>query len=240
MISSPRPTVFAFGWLGAKPKHMIKLNKIYNSMGYDFHSIIQSPFSMLGIKPMTSKYEELYNHAIGKPILCHIFSLNGAHSFLKTMTDGNYRFRPKLNIRGLILDSTPGKLYHDIYSEAFSKALFPSFPLFGKLSQSGLQYLFNIFFKRNKKHLEEAHSMISSVYSHPFKAPQLILASEKDEIVRCNDIKEYENIARNIGVYVKSRYWSDSGHVQLFRDHMEEYIRLMKDFSSRFLPLNTK
>ena len=236
MITSSRPAIFAFGWLGAKTKHMNKLNKIYSNMGYQFHSIIQSPLSMLGIQK-TTKYEELYNQAIGRPIICHIFSLNGAHSFLKTMTDEQYKFKPGLNIRGLILDSTPGKLYPTIYSEAFSKAIFPSYPFLQKISQTGLSLMFKVFFKGHKKHLDEAYSMINSVYQHPFKAPQLILASENDQIVKCDDIKEYEKIARNSGVYVKSRYWPDSGHVGMFRDHMTEYISLIQDFTSKFIPL---
>lgn len=126
MLKSKTPLVLAFGWWGSKDYNMKSFEKIYASAGYEFKYMIQSTKSFLDIKLDNDKIQEMYEAAKNRNILLHLFSINGAFSFLNSMMMNDYKdYKPNLNIKGIIWDLLPGKyqvgqVYHP-FSRDFIK-----------------------------------------------------------------------------------------------------------------------
>lgn len=236
MLKSPKPIVLAFGWLGSKQYNMNSFKKIYNSIGLDYKSMIQSYFSVLNIAKDDKKFNEMYEAAKGRNVLCHIFSLNGASSFLDSLMKKDLSaYKEGIKVKGIIWDSSPGFSPDYIYHTAFAKSLFPKNEMMARVTARVLKPAFNIFLKHYKGHKDRSDYIINHIYKSPLTCPQLILGSKRDHVIKYEDTLAYAEAAKKAGADVKTRFWDDSEHVSLYHDHKQEYIGLVKDFAEKYL-----
>lgn len=236
MLKNTKPIVLAFGWLGSKQYNMDSFKKIYNSIGLEYKSMIQTYFSVLNISSDDKKFNEMHEAAKGRDTLCHIFSLNGAFSFLNSLMKKDLSgYKEGVNVKGVIWDSSPGHSPDDIYHTAFAKSVFPKSEKMSKMLSSILKPTFNVFLRHSKVHKERTNFMINHMFESPLTCPQLVLGSKKDYIIKYDDMKGYADSAKRAGADVKTRFWDDSDHVSLYHDHKQEYIGLVKDFAEKVL-----
>jgi len=230
MLNKPTPTILTFGWLGCQERHIRRIQSIYRNLNVDNSWMIQSPMSIIGVNTNTRDFERIRDNSIGKPVICHVFSLNGASSMIQSLADKNYEFFKDIDLRGIIWDSSPGTVYREMYHQAFAKAIFPRNKNLEKIASVVLDPLFDIFLVFSKSHEKKSQDMINSLYTNPPKCRQLVLGSNSDKIVLPHTTKLYVNTLQEKGINVKSKFWDDSAHVRMFIDHQEEYSKLVSDF----------
>lgn len=232
MLKGNKPIVFGFGWLGSRPYHMHSFEKIYNRLGLEFQSIIQSPLSVLNVTRDDKKFSRIYNSAKGRNCLCHIFSLNGASSFLSSLVKEDLSgFKEGVRVESIIWDSSPGTSPDFIYHKAFAKSIFPNSPILTGITSTILKPVFQLFLQRNEYHKHKTQEMIDHIYKHPFSVPQLVLGSKRDYIIRYEDMFRYVCNAQSQGIPIESHFWEDSDHVRLYHDHKDEYIEIVEKFT---------
>lgn len=233
MIQSKKPLVLAFGWLGSQDYHMHSFEKIYKNAGYDFKFMIQSKLACLDLKQDTKKYEEMYDAARNRPVMCHIFSLNGAFGFLNSMKQNNYiDFKPDLNIKGMIWDSAPGRGAGDHYNRPFARAIANRSEVMYQFLKYALIPPFKLFYLFSHNHRKLRDQRIQSMYNHPFPFKQLLIASKYDRVIKYKDMMEYVNNAKKQNVDITTKIYNDSDHVMLYHNHKDEYTRLILDFAN--------
>lgn len=232
-----KPLVLAFGWLGAQNYHMNSFRKIYNGVGLEYKSMVQSYSSILNIRSDKKKFEEMYEAAKGRDLLCHIFSLNGASSFADSLMEPDcIHFRPGINVKGIVWDSSPGTSPKYIYHKAFAKSIFPRSPACASILSAALAPPFKLFLALSKSHNEAAKHKINTIYANPFTCPQLSLSSIRDYIIKHEDIVRYVENAKKAGADIEAKYWTDSDHVMLYHDHKAQYIQICQDFAKKIFP----
>jgi len=235
MLTQRRPGVFIFGWLGAKPYHLARVASFYDGLGVDCETFIQSHLSLLNIREQTTEMLKLYQKSLNRPVLMHVFSLNGGAVLFKTFADKNLAIKPEINLKALILDSTPGHVNTALYHRAFSQAIFPRSQTNAKIAQSVLKPLFHTFLFFARSHTKAATAYSEQFFAHPFRVPTLMLGSQQDELIPNRDMVEYAEKAARAGVDVRTRFWPDSGHIRLYREHRPEYIDLVREFTKQHL-----
>lgn len=236
--NNKKPAVFIFGWLGAKEYHMDRVKSFYEEIGVPAFSIIQPFKSIINISNNQQKINEFVNEARNRPLIAHVFSLNGSSALLKCFADSSYQLKPEIQMNGLILDSAPGHVDRPLYRKAFSKALFPRSNTLSSISSVAMTPFVDIFLLFAKNHRKETDSMIKHIYDHPFTCPTLIFSSEKDQLIKNQDVREYEMKARAAGAIVSSKYYPDSDHIRIYRDHRAEYKQLIQEFTHKYLTEN--
>ena len=225
-----KPTIFIFGWLGAKDFNLNKISCFYKNAGFETESIIQSPTSLLNIKRDKS-LDEFYKKAIGKPIVCHLFSLNGASAFYKSFTSNNLIIKPNLNIKGFIMDCTPGHVERALYHRAFSNALFPNSPQLKSAMSGLLTPLFQLFLWCARSHRKESARMLRSLYNNPLQYPTLAITSKKDDLIPYQDVLEYVNNLKKTATPVQDCVFYDTTHVKAYHDHTKFYKNMVTNFA---------
>lgn len=230
-----KPAVFVFGWLGSKPRHVHTIAEFYRGMNVEVIPYIQQPVSLLNLKQDQKSFERMYNQALDRPVLCHIFSMNGSSAFYKTFADEKMIVNPRIDLRALIMDSTPGRVNRELYHRAFSKAIFPKSKVMSALAGAALTPVFDAFLLASKSHRKTTEATIQALYNNPVKVPTLMLGSEQDDLIFSKHMLEYAERARQAGAEVKTRFWGDSGHVRLYKDHRDEYVSLIQSFARKYL-----
>jgi hypothetical protein len=236
-----RPACFIFGWLGAKPYHLARIKTFYDGLGIDCEVYTQHATSLLDLRPDTQSFSRLYDQALQRPVLCHLFSMNGVSAFLKSFADSKWEVRPEINVKALVLDSTPGHVNTALYHRAFSQALFPHSPALNSIGQSLLSALFRLYLSAAKVHREKRMEQDRRIYERPFQYPTLMLGSKVDALIPYDHMMEYAETARKMGIVVETQFWPDSGHIRTYRDHRPEYIALVRNFAKKYFiePGNT-
>ena len=234
-----QPAVFIFGWLGAKPYHLSRVASFYNGLGLECIPYIQSPMSLLNVREDKTGFQKLYERAVDRPIMCHLFSMNGASVFYKAFAGPDLVLKPKLNLKALILDSTPGQLNRALYHRAFASALFPRSPPLAQLANFVLTPVFDAFLVGARSHRAESQRQIRALYKHPIQAPTQMFCSAKDKLIPFDHQLQYAECARKAGVSVTMRVWPDSGHIRMYREHRDEYSALCREFAKQHLCTNS-
>ena len=230
-----KPAVFIFGWLGAKPYHIARVASFYKDLDVECIPYIQHPISMLNVREDKKGFERLYEKAIDRPVMCHLFSMNGASVFYKAFTGSDLVLKPNINLRALVLDSTPGHINRELYHRAFANALFPRSRYLANAANFALKPVFDAFLFGARSHRAESQKQIRALYRHPIQAPTLMFSSARDELIPFQDQLEYAERAREAGITVQTRIWPDSGHIRMYRDHRPEYISLCRSFAQKYL-----
>jgi hypothetical protein len=221
--------------MGARPRHLSRLATIYDGLNVECEMFIQRPLSVLNVPEQTSEMAALYDRALNRPVLIHSISMNGASTVLKTFTDHNLNLKPEINLRGLILDSSPGHITPGTSHWAFGHAIFPKQPILARAAAVAIKPFFRLFLILRGQDLLSGTAVADRFYRDPIKVPTLMLGSEHDELVLWKDMCEYADVARKAGIDVQTRSWPDSGHVRLYRDHPTEYANLVREFTKKHL-----
>lgn len=244
--SHKKPAIFLFGWLGAKKYNLHKISKFYtDTMNVDIFPFIQTPQSLLNIT-RDKGLDEIYNNALNRPILIHIFSLNGASTFYKSLSENNLpldknvpdndlklTLKPNLDIRGLIFDCTPGRVTRSLYHRAFSNAIFPKSLFLRQTASFALTPIFDLFLFFARKHRKISSLQLKTLYNDPLKYPSFFFTSKKDDLIPSKDVLEYANEVKNMGLPVQTCVFEDSTHVKGYHDHRDFYRRTITDFAKK-------
>lgn len=254
-ISQKKPAIFLFGWLGAKKYNMHKISKFYTeNMNVDVFPYIQTPQSLLNMS-RDKGLDDLYERALGRPLIFHIFSLNGASAFYKSFAANNFKIedindkkeedlskndlklilKPNLDIRGIIYDCTPGRVNRSLYHRAFSNAIFPKSHLLRQFISIALTPIFDTFLFFARKHRKISSLQLQSLYNDPLKYPSLLFTSLKDDLIPSKDVLEYADDVRKRGVPVQTCVFKDSTHVKGYHDHRDFYRRTITKFAKMCL-----
>lgn len=216
-------------------------------MNVDVIPFIQSPESLLNLS-RDKGLDNLYKIALNRPIIFHIFSLNGASALYKSFTLNDKLFdlkklsntndkdlklilRPNLDIRGMIYDCTPGTVNRSLYHRAFSSALFPHYPKFKSIASLCLTPIFDLFLLLASKHRKMSTIQLKSFYNDPLKFPSLFFASKSDDLIPYTDVMAYANKVKQCGVPIQTCIFKDSTHVKGYHDHRLFYKRTVSEFA---------
>lgn len=247
-IHQKKPAVFIFGWLGAKKYNMHKISKFYTeNMDVDVFPFIQTPQSLLNMS-RDKGLDKLYEKALSRPLIFHIFSLNGASAFYKSFSANEFKLndtknnkeenknlklilKPNLDIRGLIFDCTPGRVNRSLYHRAFSNAIFPKSHVLRQVASIALTPIFDAFLFFARKHRKVSSLQLKTLYNDPLKYPSLLFSSLKDDLIPYNDVLEYANNVKKKGVPVQTCVFKDSTHVKGYHDHRDFYRRTISKFA---------
>ena len=161
--------------------------------------------------------------------------MNGFSTFYKVFADEKMTPKPVIDLRGFIMDSTPGRVDRELCHIAFSKAMFPKSKIMSAIADILLAPIFYVFFMAAKSRIEAMEATVQAFYDNPVKAPTLMLGSERDELVLYKHMLEYSEVARQAGTDIQTQFWCDSGHVRLYKDHQDEYTSLIQSFTRKFL-----
>lgn len=238
MLSEKKPLIAIFGWLGAKPRHIAEIKSIYKGLPVETVAHVQKPLATLNIRSEKKVVDDIYRRSQGRPLLCHVFSLNGASALVKTFSE-NYKWRENVKFSGIIWDSTPCLPYPDTYRAAYSRAMFPHHKAMAKITESLLYLPFAAYQTLGRKHLKEFEQMLGMIENVPPLCPQLFLSSLKDDFVPTADVMYHADRIKEMGADVDMRVWDDSGHIRMFRDHPSEYNSLVLDFAMKTFNLGS-
>jgi acetyl esterase/lipase len=225
-----RPLVVMLGWLGSRMRHLQKISKLYDGLDIDRELFIERPLSLMQIREQTTEMEALYQKSLNRPLLVHVFSLTGVSALAKIFTDRKSHPRPNLDIRGLVLDSTPCRVIADMHRDAFPKALFPNSRFLRKATQFFMTPVFDAFINVTGV-VKWGEQLTHEIYRQPWTQPTLMLGSMQDQLIPNSEMVEYAKQARKAGAVVETRFWPDSGHVRVSLDHAMEYGELVRGFT---------
>jgi pimeloyl-ACP methyl ester carboxylesterase len=229
-----RPAVFLLGWLGCKPRHLQHISRFYDGLDIDRVIFTEDFTSLFRMRSGKAATDALYQKALNRPVLFHSFSLTGASALVKAFADTRFDFKPEIDVRGLILDSSPGHVNAALPIRALATISFPKSPRLAKLAETVGGPLLNLFVNLGDS-TEFGKRVSKEIYAKPCTLPTLLLASEQDEIVPHKEIIEYRDAVTKAGGKVQTKFWPDSGHIRLSKDHPEEYKALVRAFVQKHL-----
>jgi pimeloyl-ACP methyl ester carboxylesterase len=234
MALSRRPAIFLLGWLGCKDRHLQHIARFYDGLGVDCITFTENPISLLRFRSGKSVADALYQKALNRPVVFHSFSLTGVSAAIKAFVDPSLNFKPEIDVRGLIFDSSPGHVNAALPIRAFATVAFPKSPRLAKLAQIVVGPLFNLVVNMSDS-TNFGERVSHEIYAKPWTVPTLLLASQRDEIIPHKDVVEYAEAVVRAGGKVQTKFWPDSRHIQLSKDHPAEYKALVRAFVQEHL-----
>ncbi|KAI6221552.1 hypothetical protein M3Y95_00973800 [Aphelenchoides besseyi] len=254
-VSTTSPICVLLGWGGAQEKQVVKYSQIYESKGCEVIRYI-APFGRLSGRSFASyrKYaEDLYERALvdirdqpQRPILFHLFSMNGISVFTQTWDLLNQKPKGaelKSRVCGLIFDSGPSDTVPSTSAIAFSVASFP--PGGGVLNAIGRMAMYIVVFcyvalfrliqwtkytlgDRGIYEREICYYRMLKLDDLPKN--QLYLYSKIDTMIRYFDVDRFAEHQQKLGANVTQRCWPDSNHIQHLRKYPDDYVKLCDEF----------
>ncbi|XP_033738662.1 transmembrane protein 53-like [Pecten maximus] len=235
------PVVILIGWAGCKDQYLAKYSKIYEQNRCITIRYIP-PREITFFKPHLL-------HGIGirvldlisdfnleeSPVFFHIFSNNGAFVYSeisRILHSVEGRKYSKLKVKGLIVDSAPGK--RRILRAAQAFALSTGNSGFMKMAYfiGMVTYLFFMriylflsrIFNRSTGITVNPYSVFEYIKEDKARWPQLYLYSRSDEIIPHTDVEEIVSYRRDkLKLHIQSECWETSKHVSILRDNPEAY-----------------
>ena len=71
---------------------------------------------------------------------------------------------------------------------------------------------------------------MSGLTESPLQCPQLLLYSKADKLAPYQDIENYSQARKERGIFVVSKCWQRSKHVNHYREHTAEYLDVLNYF----------
>lgn len=179
------------------------------------------------------------NNIADNPIIFHIFSNGGSMvytSLSALLNSPESPYQGRLCIRGIIVDSAPGKSRVFNAVRAFMSTLSSNFILRYIL---GLCLLIYLLLNRLVNLLLPLETVLGKgfrVYEKmcldKTQCPQLFLYSKADTVIMAADVEEVIARRKDQGVDVKSLCWEESAHVAHFRANPELYTKTCLEFAA--------
>ncbi|XP_064077947.1 transmembrane protein 53-like [Macrobrachium nipponense] len=234
------PVVFLLGWLGAKDQHLAKYSSIYNQRGC-ITIRYTSPTSYLFVRPDIKllaiarkllsllKDMSLDNH----PVFFHMMSNNGSTLYYYISQAMGETDAPAINVRGCIFDSTPAPrriftaataIYEVTPGSVWMKLCASLGMVIYLVGWGVLSVLWTIISGKLPKHPPWA------LVEEQSRCPQLFLYSKADKLISSDDVDFFIAERQKLGIPVMAKCWTDSQHVQHYRQYPDEYTNSVYNF----------
>jgi hypothetical protein len=193
--------------------------------------------TILGITTQERERETIRRLTAGWPLLFHFFSLNGVGSCFRAFSDLTQpivALSPDVDVRTVIMDSTPGRMHPGVYDAGFAAAMSVR-GLTGRAASFVLKPFVQGLLALGKPRYATAQKIVDTLYGCPFRSPTLLLGSERDSVLPHAGFVEYGELLAAKGIPVQSHFWKDSEHIRLYKDHPDEYRALVRAFAQAHL-----
>ncbi|ESO08874.1 hypothetical protein HELRODRAFT_168792 [Helobdella robusta] len=225
-----KPVVILYSWLLAKNRHINKCSDIYLDRGFDVLQVKVSPRQVLwpaAVIPTVDSVIDFISN-LKSSILVHGFSVGGfVHTevmYKMSNSDNDMHMQAIKKMKGQIFDSVVDFIG---IGEGISTAMFRRSPILRILSRS----LINNYLSLTEKSVGCIYRRDSEFFHlNPLNIPSLMLHSTKDQIGSVGPIERAIKKWRNKGILVDSKCWTDSTHVNHFKTHPDEYIKMIDNF----------
>eukprot|EP00794_Sanderia_malayensis_P020009 gene20009-21970_t len=236
--SQPTPLCVILGWGNSKQQHLRKYSEIYEERG--FNTITVSPLLIdalvfpeikgkkISYQVMKAILNEIKDETT--PVIIHQFSNAGCALYYficeeRIKEDGILRH--KLNLVGTIFDSCP--VVPRFESITLAQKAFTN-----EVSSPALKIIVWYTLRVTLPFIVWLNPVVkffmSFMENFPVLSPQLFLYSEKDELAPYKDIDKFIEYRKGNGVQTMAKCWTQSPHVQHFRNDKEGYIRMIDKF----------
>ena len=236
------PVVAVLGWNGSRQKHLAKYSAIFEEKGFSTICVPANPFDTffrsgskvkrIGVHVLDTLFELASEE---RPVFLYAFSNGGCAVFYhinELLNTPNQPFYKAFTVAGTIFDSCPidpniksvrivQRSVTDAIKNPFVRPL-----VWGTL---GITVPFIVYFSGTVK------KFMPALTSSPSRCPQLVFYSKADRFAPCKDIEKYVHAREDLGVMVTAKCWENSGHVNHYREHKEEYLRLLHTFIDKCL-----
>lgn len=237
------PVVVILGWNGAKDKHLANYSDIFTQRNYGTVRVTANPFDTFCRLDTKVKENSIQVLKIldgmdcqRRPVIFYAFSLGGGAVFyhmMQALTDPESKYFNKFKIAGTIFDSFPLRL--DISGKTrLLKSVTDNMgnPVLKTVVWYGVGIIVEVAIRLSKVMPRFMDDMKSS----PWRCKQLVLYSKADKYTPHEDVTGYINARRKRGVDVVSKCWENSAHVCHFKEHPDEYLKLVDDFMISITP----
>lgn len=246
------PLMVIVGWSNSKNRQVAKYSELYEKMGYTTVSVscqyamYQYRYAMFydslfadDTKACIDAFTTQRDVNKDRKVFFQLFSTPGPAMYVNIMnyyyqyiqghfgTDSyqNEDTKDVANISGVVFDSPTVASGN---AKQFANAMK------GNSTNVVTDYMFDLLGKmmyayavKNSKMHNHGPEFFRNM---PVLMPQLILFSKADRIAGYEAILEYIKQQRSVGADVSYRMWDDSPHVLHYREHAEEYSKLVDGF----------
>lgn len=236
------PVVVILGWNSSRGKHLKKYSEIFEAKNFDSICVPANPlntFFRAGTKVKKISLHILHLlvelNSQRRPVFLYAFSNGGCAMFFHIMEALSYPTEPfyqAVPVVGTVFDSCP--ISPDINSLKATKESVVDMvksPLLKSLVWYSLTVCVPpvIYFNSTVKRF------MSDLTQSPLNCQQLIFYSKTDRFAPYQDIDSYAQARRDQGVYVISKCWDSSEHVNHYREHADEYLCELNSFIDQCL-----
>lgn len=237
------PVVVLLGWAGCKEKHLAKYSPIYEKKGYiTVRVIVPTQTLFFQFYKVTSVAEGLLDVLREKglashAVVFHVFSNGGCMIYAhvsELVNTAESKYHDCLSVRGVIIDSAPGKRRILNAVKAFMATQESSAAVRYILGFCLLTYLFIFRVLLSWIPIEltcKGFGLFDRICEDPMTCPQLFVYSKCDRVILYYDVEEAAKRREQRGVTVKRLCWDDSEHVAHLRIHPEVYTHTCQDFA---------
>jgi len=244
------PLVILFGWAGCRDRYLSKYSAYYQNEGF---SVARFTAPIAKIRSFSSYrkfafeiYEKILEQEPNRPIIFHVFSMNGCSLFtalwdlLDSVPDGT---EIKARVRGLIFDSSPANVLPWQAANAISVAMFSKSSV---VPREAYRIALAGIFSVHRAIVWLQSNFIDSTYEKHYAyfrlqkftdlpKKQLYLYSDADDICLSASIEQFQQVQRDRQASIQVQRYTDSDHCQHFRIYEENYKRLCLDFTNSSL-----
>ncbi|XP_031564141.1 transmembrane protein 53-A-like [Actinia tenebrosa] len=236
-IDKPNPIVVILGWNNSQHKYLAKYSEMFEKRGYDTLCSTANPFNTFFRSG--SKVKEIAHRILdvllemncsSRPVFLYAFSNGGGAVFFQlteALSTPESKYFDKIKVAGSIFDSFP--VVPEMKSVKIVQKTITGYignPIVRWLVWYGLGISIPLMILIDPNIKRYMHSITNS----PINCDQLVLFSKTDPFAPSEDIEHFINERRKRGVHVVAKCWEKSHHVNHYREHPNEYTRIVYDF----------
>ncbi|CAG8983794.1 hypothetical protein HYALB_00006759 [Hymenoscyphus albidus] len=219
--------ILLLGWMDALPRHLSKYAAAYENLYPSSHILIVTTSALdttihsrdANRKRIEPALEVLYSldAKTGSKTLLHFFSNGGGFTGILLANGYREKMGRVLPVRGVVLDSSPGRTRHEATIRAFSLGMPKN--VFLRTMGIFLLRVFLILWRVNDilrgrpNLIESVRGELNDPAVFDGRAKRLYVYSVGDEMVEWRDVEEHIKEAKERGYKVEGERFEESGHV---------------------------
>jgi len=231
----PNVSVVLIGWFGSEERHVMKYCECWRKLGVK-DLFVHRPSNLAVLSSRICEQEA--RDFLAKPkqlneiVIYHVFSLGGYVFFGTLLKESEKSLRTAAaKHSSIVLDSGPGILSSRYAWSSQSAAIGLLTGGAGLDEKKALRVYESTasvwdrvwgFFSSTKSY-ERRYKLISEAFNKLSSEHQLYLYSESDAVMPSESIELFIRGQREQGKSVSCKKWPNGSHVQLLRQHKEEY-----------------